>query len=112
MLSIDVPWPECIPKYVLEANLSTGTMIQVQDDRQQAAESSGASRSVSVVSTMNVTRTTLIVTTSRGNHGLTVHFGQDTTATTLGSIKSTHLGSYVPYKGQTESFHPPIILRS
>ena len=49
-------------------------MIQVQDDRQQAAESSGASRLVSVVSTMNVTRTTLIVTTSRGNHGLNDHF--------------------------------------
>ena len=88
-------------------------MIQVQDGRQQAAESSGASRLVPVVSTMNVTRTTLIVTTSRGNAtGLMITFGQDTSATTLGSMNSTHLGSYVPYKGQTESFHPPIILRS
>ena len=72
--SVDVPWSECIPKYVLEANMSTGTMHQVQDDRQQAAESSGASHVVSVVSTMNATKTMLIVTTSPSNHGITVRF--------------------------------------
>ena len=49
-------------------------MLYVQDDRQQAAESSGASHLVSMVSTMNATKTTLIVTTSPSNHELTVHF--------------------------------------
>ena len=78
--------------------MSTGTMIQVQDDRQQAAESSGASRLVSVVSTMNATKTALIVTTSPGNHGLTVHFWSgyiSNKAREHEQYHGTHLGSYV-----------------
>ena len=41
LLYFDLSWSECIPKYVLKANVSTGTMNQVQDDRQQAADLSG-----------------------------------------------------------------------